>query len=109
MASDFILDGETVISVPKESFLVNADNKSRFISLLSSHFVQNGFDSIHASADADCQIVHTTLETTEQHNVVLIGEDTDLFFFCTISLQIAILCSSHQQGHPQPKCGTYRL
>ncbi|KAL8585006.1 hypothetical protein ACOMHN_043642 [Nucella lapillus] len=78
VASDFVFDGETLLSVPKENFLANENNKGRFISLLSSHLLNNGFDTIHASADADCHIVHTTLETAKQHNVVLIGEDTDL-------------------------------
>ncbi|KAL8596921.1 hypothetical protein ACOMHN_062291 [Nucella lapillus] len=78
VASDFVFDGETLLSVPKENFLANENNKGRFISLLSSHLLNNGFDTIHASADADCRIVHTTLETAKQHNVVLIGEDTDL-------------------------------
>ncbi|KAL8582661.1 hypothetical protein ACOMHN_035426 [Nucella lapillus] len=78
VASDFVFDGETLLSVPKENFLANENNKGRFISLLSSHLLNNGFDTIHASADADCRIVHTTLETAKQHNVVLIGEDTYL-------------------------------
>ena len=77
VAIKFGFDSKTILSVPKENFLANANNKRLFISLLNNNLVDNGFDIIHAPTDADCCIVHTALEAAK-HHVVLIKEDTGL-------------------------------
>ena len=75
---DIVFDGDMLVSEPKEKILGNPNNKQRFIDLLSSSLSDHGFDTVHASADADCLIVQTALNLARTRHVVVIGEDTDL-------------------------------
>lgn len=70
--------GDMTFCDSKDTFLSNVQNKQRFIHLLSSALSQNGFQAVHARADADCLIAQETLEAAKSETTVLVGEDTDL-------------------------------
>ena len=70
--------GDMTLQDSKDTFLANKQNKQRFINLLSDALSRNGFQTIHAADDADCQIVQQTLTKAKTGTAVLVGEDTDL-------------------------------
>ncbi|KAK7492392.1 hypothetical protein BaRGS_00016265 [Batillaria attramentaria] len=50
----------------KDTFLSNPNKKQRFIDKLSKALTENGFHTAHASGDADCLIVQTSLKMSKR-------------------------------------------
>jgi hypothetical protein len=66
------------LRVKKETFLVNKGNKQRFVTLLKDTYNANGIAAIQAEDDADLLIVQTAVAKSDNKEVVVFGEDTDL-------------------------------
>ena len=75
---------DMVCTVKREDFLVNKENKQKFINLLGSQLSKHGHVVQHAEEDADRLIVEATVKAATESNTVLVGDDTDL---------LIILCS----------------
>jgi len=70
--------GDMKVSIKKEEFLTNAENKERFIHLLGDGLERVQCMVSYASGDADLLIVKTTVALSVERDAVLVGEDTDL-------------------------------
>lgn len=64
----------------QKDFLNNRHNKSKFIKMLLTRFLEEGIASFQSQGDADCLIATTALTSANHNNqpVVLVGTDTDL-------------------------------
>ena len=66
------------LTMRKDQFLANKENKQRFINMLSMKLVERICKTYHASGDADLLIVQKSVEAASEVNTVLVGDDTDL-------------------------------
>ena len=66
------------LTMRKDQFLINKENKQRFINMLSMKLVERSCKTYHASGDADLLIVQKSVESASAVNTVLVGDDTDL-------------------------------
>ena len=71
-------DRDMNLTVPKEVFLSNSQNKQRFINFLGETLEVLGCTVFHDSADADLLIVQKAVESASSMETVLVGDDTDL-------------------------------
>ena len=62
----------------KEVFLANKANKERSIHILGDTLSGPGYGIIYCEGDADVDIAKTAIGMSEQSDVTVIGEDTDL-------------------------------
>lgn len=62
----------------KQEFLLNNENKQRFINLLGDGLQVASFDIHNAQGDADVLIVQTAVTAALKQRTVLVGDDTDL-------------------------------
>ena len=69
---------EMSLSITKDVFLNDATNKQRFIALLGEQLSKNNCTVYYAKSDADFIIVQKAVETAENSNTVIVGDDTDL-------------------------------
>eukprot|EP00795_Rhopilema_esculentum_P011181 gene11182-biopygen2781 len=67
-----------LLTIRKETFLANKENKQRFINMLAAKLKAEGCDVYHADADADLLIVQKGIEASVEEETAVIGEDTDL-------------------------------
>jgi len=80
---------DMVCTVRKDKFLSNNANKQRFIHMLGTKLEQQGCDVLHARADADVLIAQTAVTLANQHDTVLVGDDTDLLvLLCSLSRDV---------------------
>ena len=75
---DVTFEGEMSFNLKKDDFLSNPRNKERFIKYLGSKLQHAGRRVLYAKADADVLIVKTAIESAENNDTVLVGEDADL-------------------------------
>ena len=87
------------LSVSKESFFSDLQNKQHFVELLGQHLEEAGITVFHATSDADVLTVQKAIDSADVKDTVLVGDDTDL-----------LVLSLHQElpSHklyfaPQPK------
>ena len=87
------------LSVSKESFLSDLQNKQHFVELLGQHLEEAGITVFHATSDADVLTMQKAIDSADVQDTVLVGDDTDL-----------LVLSLHQElpSHklyfaPQPK------
>ena len=66
------------LTMKKDTFLGNRNNKQSFINMLSRYLQLSGCLTHHSQEDADLLIVQTAVSSADTRNTVLIGEDTDL-------------------------------
>ena len=66
------------LSVSKVKFLSNNGNKSRFLFMLGDFLIGNSITVLHAEKDADVLICREAVEWSNQVDVSVIGDDTDL-------------------------------
>lgn len=71
-------DSKSVLQTTKELFLKHLSNKHSFIQHFGAALEQSGHTVIYSRQDADVDIVMTAIALSEDHNVAVIGEDTDL-------------------------------
>ena len=70
--------GDTLVTMKKDQFLANRQNKKRFISMLSEELAKKNGETQHASGDADLLIAQKAVQSATSCNTVLVGDDTDL-------------------------------
>ena len=66
------------VTMKKEQFLANRQNKQRFIYMLSEELQKRSCMAHHAPGDADLLIVLKAVESATVRTTVLVGDDTDL-------------------------------
>ena len=66
------------LTVTKEVFLSNTENKQRFIIMLGEQLSKSDCMVFHDTGDADCLIVKKAMVSAAENKVVLVGDDTDL-------------------------------
>jgi hypothetical protein len=66
------------VKLKKDQFLSNSTNKQRFINLLSERLESAGYNTVHATGDADLKIVLTAVNFAQTFPTDLVGDDTDL-------------------------------
>ena len=62
----------------KEEFISNTSNKAKFLIELGKYLRFKGYTVLHSQGDADVMIVKTAIECGKTHQIVPVGEDTDL-------------------------------
>ena len=91
------------VTLKKDAFLSNTENKKRFITMLRRFLQEVGCHTIQAEGDADVLIVKTAVESATERPTVLVGNDTDL---------IVLLCYLTQPDRydlyfrPEPKANS---
>lgn len=75
---EVLFESSMVLTLKKDVFLSNKENKQKFIKLLADTLERNGYSTLHAANDADVLIVKTAVAKAEAVPTVLIGDDTDL-------------------------------
>ena len=91
---------EMNLTVAKDLFLSDQTNKQQFIEYLAQDLESAGCQVCHATADADVLIVQKAVDSSELHDTILVGDDTDLL--------VLALYHSKPSGHqlyfaPAPK------
>ena len=66
------------VTMKKEQFLANRQNKQRFIFILSEELKNNNCEVHHASGDGDLLIVMKAVQSANSNNTVFVSDDTDL-------------------------------
>ena len=61
----------------KDKFLSSANNKHRFINLLSDHIKEERMVTLHASSDADTLLMEIVVEVAKTTESCIVGDDTD--------------------------------
>ncbi|KAG1697371.1 hypothetical protein GQR58_005968 [Nymphon striatum] len=91
---------EMKLTMKKDIFLSNPQNKQRLLNMLSESLNENNCKTLHAESDADVLIVQTAVEAANLNTAVLVGDDTDL---------LILLCHHFKPGRfdlyfqPEPK------
>ena len=67
----------TKLSMTKDTFLLNKENKQIFLSHLTSYMKENDLNAKQSYGDADVLVVTTAVERSCHANVAVIEEDTD--------------------------------
>ena len=88
------------LTMKKTEFLVNKENKQRFINMLSARLLEKNCKIYHASGDVVLLIVMKAVESASAVKTVLIGDDTDLLI---LLLYHASLDSFELFLKPEPK------
>ena len=70
-------ESNMMVTVKKEVFLGNKQNKQRFSNMLSEFFEQAGCESVHARGDADL-IVQTAVAVSADRETIVVADDTDI-------------------------------
>lgn len=66
------------LTMKKDAFLSNTDNKKRFLAMLQRYLSEAGYTTLQSEADADVLIVKTAVDSASEGPTVLVGDDTDL-------------------------------
>ncbi len=69
---------DMVITIKKDLFLRNKQNKQKFIYMLGRYLSMAGCQVYHSKGDADLDIVQKTIECASSSDTALVGDDTDL-------------------------------
>ena len=69
---------DMTVTMKKDSFLSNAENKKRFIAMLRWYLAEDGCETLQAVGDADILIAKTAVASAAMHPTALVGDDTDL-------------------------------
>ena len=64
--------------VGRDEFLVNLDNRQRFLEMLTSKLNSSNFYAIQSSGDADAPIVNSATEAAKLKSIVAVGKYTDV-------------------------------
>lgn len=75
------------LTLKKQEFLANNENKQRFINLLGEGLELAGFQVHNAQGDADVLIAKTAVMGALNHKTVLVGDDTDLLILLLYHFQ----------------------
>lgn len=100
----FIAD--MTLTMKKEEFLANRQNKQQFLSMLSGELQKTNRETYHASGDADLLIVQKAVQFATIKKTVLIGDDTDLLvllcYHASMDSHDLFLCSESRNNTKKP-------
>ncbi|KYN12193.1 hypothetical protein ALC57_15644 [Trachymyrmex cornetzi] len=83
-SADVLFNDSIIPTISQEKFLANDRNKKRLIEMLTTKFLNAGFEVEQAEEDADRLIVITAIsKLSEFDSVIIIGEDIDLLVLLT--------------------------
>ena len=68
----------STLTVKKDTFLRNKQNKQRFINMLSEKLKEAGCDTIRAAGDTDVLIAQSAVSVSATRDTVVIADDTDI-------------------------------
>lgn len=98
-SADVAVREEVFVSVARDRFLNNEQNKSALIELLAAHLQHSGTRVQRAPADADVLIVQTAIARAEAGaTAVVIGEDTDLLVLLIALMPKGLKCHLFMPG-----------
>lgn len=83
------------VTIRRDVFLANTQNRKRFVTLLRRYLEDSGCQTLQADGDADVLIVKTS--TAAERPTVLVGDDTDL---------LVLLCFYPSPHQNKSKYGT---
>ena len=89
------------LTLKKDLFLKNKENKQAFIKMLGRKLQSSGFPVFHADDDADVLIVKKAIEVSQTINTTVIGDDTDLLVL--LLYHTRNIKSFDIFFHPEPK------
>lgn len=84
-------DGSTPVASKKEHFLAHANNKQRFVDMLSQKLEAAGCHVLQAVGDADVLIANTAVARAAESPTTVVGEDTDLL--------VLLICHADPESH----------
>ena len=84
-------DGSTPVASKKERFLAHANNKQRFVDMLSQKLEAADCHVLQAVGDADVLIANTAVASAAESPTTVIGEDTDLL--------VLLICHTDPESH----------
>ena len=97
---------DTPVTMKKDQFLANRQNKKRFISMLSEELAKKDRETHHASGDADLLIVQKVVQSATSCNTVLVGDDTDLLvllcYHASLESHDLLFCPEPKKNTKQP-------
>ena len=85
-------NGSTPVASKKEQFLAHANNKQRFVDMLSQKLEAADCHVVQARGDADVLIAKTAVASAAESPTTVIGEDTDLL--------VLLICHADLESHP---------
>ena len=80
---------QTVLNMTNDEFLVNLDNRQRFLEMLTSKMNSSNLYAIQSSGDADALIVNSATEAAKLKSTVVVGKDTDLLMLLIHGVQLS--------------------
>jgi len=84
-------DSSTPVASKKEHFMAHANNKQRFVDMLSQKLKAAGCHVLQAVADADVLIANTPVARAAESPTTVVGEDTDLL--------VLLICHADPESH----------
>ena len=90
----------------KDEFLVNFDNRQRFLEMLTSKMNSSNLYAIQSSGDADALIVNSVTEAAKLKSTVVAGKDTDLLMLLIHGVQLSdhsVFFTSDEKSKPARK------
>ena len=97
---------DTPVTMKKEQFLANRQNKQCFIFMLSEELKKNNCEVHHASGNADLLIVMKAVQSANSSNTVLVGDETYLLVLlchhASIESHDLFLCPEPKKTTKQP-------
>lgn len=97
---------DMTLTMKKDEFLTNRENKQKFIFMLSAVLQKANCETYHASGDADLLIVQKAVQCATTNKTVLIGEDTDLLVLLCHHASLKscdlFLCSEMRKNTKKP-------
>src|SRR6267154_730197 len=94
------------LTIKKDEFLSNKMNKQHFLHMLSDNFECAGWQEIHAHGDADLLITQTAVQASEQRDIVVIADDTDILILLCFHVKLE---NKQVIFQPEPKSGANRI
>lgn len=93
-SASVVFDETMMVTMPKECFLSNDQNKMRLITMLTDKFKAKNFQVKQAVEDADPMIVSTAIDLAKLGGtVIIVGEDIDLLVLLTAQEQQTAFCN----------------
>ena len=81
---DTVFDETMPATRGQSKFFSNERNKSRFITMLITRLITEGFTVMQATEDVDTLIVATAIEeSVKAESVTIVGEDVELLIILT--------------------------
>ena len=98
---------DMIVTMPKQQFLANRQNKQRFISMLGEELQKADCEIFHAAGDADLLIVQRAVQCATTNNTVLVGGNTDLLillcYHARLDTHNLFFCPASRKNTKKPR------